>query len=81
MVTDYEHATLEWLAGWETSTVAVVAGLMHRCREARPLATQPPADERPECLDCGHHFDPDSSPELDRCWSCAERADTEAVTR
>ncbi len=31
------------------------------------------------CLDCGHGFDPDSSPDIDRCWRCAERVDAEAV--
>jgi hypothetical protein len=30
------------------------------------------------CSDCGHDFHPDSSPHLDRCWSCAELADEEA---
>ncbi len=30
------------------------------------------------CIDCGHDFHPDSSPHLDRCWQCAERADAEA---
>lgn len=36
-VTAYEHSLLEWLAGWETSTVAVLAGLLHRARAAEPL--------------------------------------------
>jgi hypothetical protein len=36
-VSDYEHRTLEWLAGWETSTVAVLAALLHRARAAAPL--------------------------------------------
>jgi hypothetical protein len=26
----------------------------------------------PECTDCGHSFDPDTSPDLDRCWLCSE---------
>ncbi|HEY1971492.1 MAG TPA: hypothetical protein VGH89_26295 [Pseudonocardia sp.] len=25
------------------------------------------------CVDCNHRFHPDSSPDLDRCWQCAER--------
>ena len=31
-----------------------------------------------ECGDCSHEFHIDSSPEFDRCWMCAERADAEA---
>ncbi len=34
-----------------------------------------------ECLGCSHDFHPDSSPHLDRCWSCAELADAEAGAR
>jgi hypothetical protein len=30
---------------------------------------------RVECRDCEHCFDPDSSPHLDRCWSCAAHVD------
>lgn len=44
-VTDYERGVLDWLAGWETSTVAVLAGLLHRARAAGPLAEQ--GAERP----------------------------------
>lgn len=36
-------------------------------------------DDLPECTDCGHLFYPDSSPDLDRCWKCAERRDEESV--
>lgn len=31
-------------------------------------------DDLPECVDCGHPFYPDSSPDLERCWECAERS-------
>jgi hypothetical protein len=31
-----------------------------------------------ECLTCGHDFHIDSSPDLELCWECAERADAEA---
>jgi hypothetical protein len=40
-VTDYEQRALTWLAGWETSTVAVIAGLLWRCREAGPQPSSP----------------------------------------
>ena len=47
-----------------------------------PPGDQPPVPPVPareiECLDCGHNFDPDTSPDEDRCWMCAERADAEA---
>jgi hypothetical protein len=26
-----------------------------------------------ECIDCGHEFHVDSSPEFDVCWQCSER--------
>jgi hypothetical protein len=38
-VSAYERQILGWLSGWETSTVAVVAALLHRARAAFPLAT------------------------------------------
>src|SRR3981081_2197429 len=34
-----ERRQLEWLTGWETSTIAVVAALLHRARAARPLVS------------------------------------------
>lgn len=37
------------------------------------------SDGAPGCRDCGHNFSPESSPHLDRCWECAERADTGGV--
>lgn len=45
--------------------------------------TQPgaPSVARPECVDCGHTFHPDSTPHFDRCWECAERADEQPDTR
>jgi hypothetical protein len=30
-----------------------------------------------DCVDCGHRFHIDSSPDLDRDWQCAERRDAE----
>jgi hypothetical protein len=30
----YDHAIILWLAGWEPSTVAVIAGLITRARQA-----------------------------------------------
>jgi hypothetical protein len=30
----YDHAIVQWLAGWEPSTVAVIAGLISRAHEA-----------------------------------------------
>lgn len=27
------------------------------------------------CVDCGHEFAFDSSPDIDRCWSCSAEAD------
>jgi len=47
-VAPYEHRILAWLAGWEDSTVAVVAALRHRARAADPLPVgrgHTPADE------------------------------------
>ena len=40
-VSDYERQTLYWLTGREDSTIGVVAALLHRARDAHPLATQP----------------------------------------
>ncbi len=34
-----------------------------------------------DCVDCGHEFELHYSPDLDRCWECAERVDAEAVAR
>lgn len=28
-----------------------------------------------ECIDCGHDFEVDTSPQDDRCWVCAELDD------
>lgn len=39
-----------------------------------PAGSTVPTSE-PECTDCGHQFDPDTSPDLDRCWMCSEHAD------
>ncbi len=39
-ISDYERSTLSWLTGREDSTIAVVAALLHRARDARPLPTQ-----------------------------------------
>jgi hypothetical protein len=36
-VSDYEHRVLEWVAGLDMSTVAVLAALLHRARAAGPL--------------------------------------------
>lgn len=36
-VTDYEHRHIDWLAAFDTSTVAVFASLLHRARAAAPL--------------------------------------------
>lgn len=36
-VTDLEERVLRWLAGGELHVVAVIANLMHRCREAAPI--------------------------------------------
>jgi predicted Zn-ribbon and HTH transcriptional regulator len=33
-------------------------------------------NDRPECIECGTTFDPDSSPHPDRCGQCAARWDT-----
>jgi hypothetical protein len=30
------------------------------------------------CVDCGAEVHPDSTPDLDRCWQCAEQAAAEA---
>jgi hypothetical protein len=38
VVTELEHRLLEWLAGWDVGTVAVVVGVLHRARAAEPLA-------------------------------------------
>jgi hypothetical protein len=35
----FDHAILVWLAGWEPSTVAVVAGLIARARQPGARAT------------------------------------------
>lgn len=46
-VSAYERRMLEWLTGWETATVAVVAALLHRARAARPVSSgghQPTGD-------------------------------------
>ncbi len=32
----YDKRIIEWLAGWEPSTVAVVCGLVSRARQVRP---------------------------------------------
>lgn len=37
VVTDLEHRVLEWLAGWDVGTVAVMVGLLHRSRAGEPL--------------------------------------------
>jgi hypothetical protein len=34
----YDHAIVQWLAGWEPSTVAVMAGLISRAHEAGKAA-------------------------------------------
>jgi hypothetical protein len=34
-LTDYERRQLQWLAGWETGTVATIAALLHRARQSR----------------------------------------------
>lgn len=36
-ITEYEHRMLGWLAGRDTSTVAVLANLLWRAREAAPI--------------------------------------------
>lgn len=36
-VSEREHRLLEWLAGWDTPTVAIVAALLRRARAAVPL--------------------------------------------
>lgn len=36
-VTDLEHGVLEWLAGYDVGTVAVLVGLLHRARASEPL--------------------------------------------
>ncbi|WP_020673861.1 hypothetical protein [Amycolatopsis nigrescens] len=38
-VSHFERRQLEWLARWETGTVAAVAALLHRARAAAPLAS------------------------------------------
>jgi hypothetical protein len=30
----YDRQMIEWMAGWDTPTVAVVVSLLHRAREA-----------------------------------------------
>ncbi|MGH3779899.1 MAG: hypothetical protein ACRDRO_04500 [Pseudonocardiaceae bacterium] len=40
-LSDYERRTLHWLTGWEDTTIAVVAALLHRARAAHPLPTSP----------------------------------------
>ena len=37
VVTDLEHGVLEWLAGWDIGTVAIIVGLVHRARAGEPL--------------------------------------------
>lgn len=37
-VTELEHRVLEWLAGCDVGTVAVIVGLVHRARAGEPLA-------------------------------------------
>lgn len=37
VVTEHEHGVMEWLAGWDVPTVAVVVSLLHRARAAAPL--------------------------------------------
>lgn len=37
----FDHAILVWLAGWEPSTVAVVAGLIARARPPGARVAQP----------------------------------------
>jgi hypothetical protein len=44
-VTDYEHRIVEWLAGFDTPTVAVVAALLRRARAAQPPAEETGDDE------------------------------------
>ena len=34
----YDERIIRWLAGWDIPTVGVVVSLLHRAREARPLA-------------------------------------------
>jgi hypothetical protein len=53
-VTDYEHRHLEWLAGFDIPTVAVLAALLRRARAARPVV--PPTDEETEASDADHHI-------------------------
>jgi hypothetical protein len=31
---DYDHRIIDWLAGWDVPTIAVVASLLRRCRWA-----------------------------------------------
>jgi len=40
-ITNYEHRHVEWLAGSDTSTVAVFVALLHRARAAAPLDQKP----------------------------------------
>jgi hypothetical protein len=42
VVTDLEHRVLEWLAGWDVGTIAVVVGLLHRARAGEPLVDDDP---------------------------------------
>jgi hypothetical protein len=36
-LSDREHAAVEWLAGWDISTVAPIVRLLHAARAAAPL--------------------------------------------
>jgi hypothetical protein len=38
-ISAYERRTVEWIVGWEISTTAVFAALLHRARAAAPLAS------------------------------------------
>lgn len=51
-VTDLEHRMLEWLAGWDIGTVAVVVGLLHRARAAEPLLDRSSVGVRPSVAVC-----------------------------
>jgi hypothetical protein len=67
----------------------VLTGEMHELRpdlaaQVRAVlldaASYPDLDAYKRCAGCGHDFHPDSSPELDRCWQCAEITGTDPET-